>query len=295
MAAQLKTLVYLLVFAVFSGSCERVITIDLPNDPDILVVEGSIEPGKNPIVIVSRNRSIFNNFPTDLVALLDTFLIKDALVTISDGSVTVPLAFTINPVAYPYIYYTTTSLVGEIGKTYSLTVSAKGKTVKSTTSLSPPVPIDSTWFELNIFDSTEDSLGFAFLNFKDPDTTGNAYRLYAKRNSETEYFPVQGTIVDDEFINGRLVSFFTGQSTKPFGVQDTFIDQRFFYTLGDTVYLKFCSIGRKEYKFYSTFETAISTNGNPFSSPTLIKSNIEGGQGIWCGFSPYYDTLYIPK
>jgi hypothetical protein len=295
MVARLKCIVCLLAVVLLTASCERVITIDLPNDAESLVVEGSIEPGKNPIVIVSRNRSIFENFPSDLVAVLDTFIIKDANVTISDGSSTIPLVFTINPSTYPYVYYTTTSLVGEIGKTYTLTVSAKGKTVKSTTRLNPAVPIDSSWFELNIFDSTEDSLGFAFLNFKDPDTTGNAYRLYAKRNSESEYFPVQGTIVDDEFINGRLVSFFTGQSTKPFGAQDTFIRERFFYTLGDTVYLKFCSIGRSEYKFYSTFETAISTNGNPFSSPTLIKSNIEGGEGIWCGFSPYYDTLYIPK
>jgi len=108
-------------------------------------------------------------------------------------------------------------------------------------------------------------------------------------------FPVQGTIVDDEFINGRSVSFFSGQSDKPFAAQDTFINEDFFYRLGDTVFLKFSTIGRREYDFYTTFETAVNTNGNPFSSPTLVRTNVEGGLGIWCGFSPAYDTLYIPK
>jgi hypothetical protein len=74
-------------------------------------------------------------------------------------------------------------------------------------------------------------------------------------------------------------------------VQDTFIDQNFFYRLGDTIQIKFCSIGNREFEFYNTFEAALGTNGNPFASPIIIKSNIEGGLGVWCGQSYFSDTL----
>jgi hypothetical protein len=241
--------------------------------------------------LVSKNRGFFNNFPSDIVALLDTFILQDAVVSVSDGQITYPLNFIFNPLEYPFAYYTTNALVGEVGKTYSLTVQALGKTATARTTIPPPVPVDSLYFGLNVFDANEDSLGFLYATYKDPDTLGNAYRLYAKKSSETQYFPVNGAITNDDFINGKNVTFFSGQSNKPFAVQDTFIDQNFFYRLGDTIQIKFCSIGNREFEFYNTFEAALGTNGNPFASPIIIKSNIEGGLGVWCGQSYFSDTL----
>lgn len=272
-------------------SCEREIEIDLGESEETIVVEGIIEAGSNPRVLVSKNRGFFNDFPSDIVALLDTFILQDAVVTVSDGQISYPLSFVFNPLEYPFAYYTTNALVGEVGKTYFLTVQALGKTATARTTIPPPVPVDSLYFGLNVFDLNEDSLGFLYATYKDPDTLGNAYRLYAKKSSEIQYFPVNGAITNDEFINGRNVTFFSGQSNKPFAVQDTFIDQDFFYRLGDTIQIKFCSIGNREFEFYNTFEAALGTNGNPFASPIIIKSNIEGGLGVWCGQSYYSDTL----
>jgi hypothetical protein len=144
---------------------------------------------------------------------------------------------------------------------------------------------------LDPFNNEEDSLGVSYGQIMDPDTIGNAYRLFAKKNSETEYFPASGAHFNDDFTNGQRVVFFYGQGKRPFFASDTFVPREFFYKLGDTILLKFCSIGRNEELFFNTLDAATNSNGNPFSSPVIVKSNIEGGLGIWCGYSPAYDTI----
>ena len=168
---------------------------------------------------------------------------------------------------------------------------ADNKSVSAVTSIKPPVPIDSLYFGLNVFDVNEDSLGFIYMEFKDPDTIGNAYRIYAKKRMEPFFFSVEGTTFSDQFINGRNFSIFSGQSDKPFGIQDTFVPQEFFYKLGDTVDIRLASFDYNTYDFYNTLEAAAGGNGNPFSAPTIVKSNIEGGLGVWAGLSYTTQTV----
>ena len=290
----MKKWIYLTVVICTLGavqSCERVIDIDLPASEDLLVVEGSIEPGQTPKVLITRNRGFFNAFPTDLEAFITEFVVQDAVVTVSDGQTSEVLQFTVNPLSYPFVYYSGSMLKGEIGKTYALRIESGGKILTSYTRISGAVQLDSAWFGLNPFDSTEDSLGVSYGQITDPDTMGNAYRLFARKNSESSYFAVAGSQFNDDFVNGQAVVFFNGQSQQPFVSSDTFVPKSFFYTLGDTIFLKFCSIGRNELQFFNTLDAAVNSNGNPFASPTVVKTNIQGGLGIWCGYSPAYDTI----
>lgn len=294
MKARIQSLLSSLCLAILVfglSACEREIEIELEGTEPTIVVEGLIEADEHPRVLVTKNRGFFGDFPTDFAALLDTFILQDATVSITVDGTEYPLDFVVNPFQYPFAYYTTDAFVGEVGKSYFLRVQALGKTATASTKIPPAVPIDSLYFGLNVFNVDEDSLGFLYVVYTDPDTIGNAYRLYARRNSEAQFFPVEGAITNDQFINGRTVTFFSGQSEKPFAAQDTFIESQFFYTLGDTIYMKFCSIGSREFQFYNTFEAATGTNGNPFASPILIQSNVNGGLGLWCGQSFYLDTL----
>jgi hypothetical protein len=284
--------VCVIVFALgMMQACEREIDIELPNAEDLLVVEGSIETGEFPKVLITRNRGFFNEFPTDLTTFINEFVVTDAVVTVSDGTNSETLQFTIDPLNYPFVYYTGSNLKGEIGKSYTLTIVSGSKIITSRTQIPSAVPLDSTWFGLNPFNNEEDSLGVSYGQIIDPDTIGNAYRLFAKKNTETAYFPVSGAHFNDDFTNGQKVVFFNGQGKRPFFASDTFVPSDFFYKLGDTILLKFCSIGRKEELFFNTLDAATNSNGNPFSSPVIVKSNIEGGLGIWCGYSPAYDTI----
>jgi hypothetical protein len=280
---------FLLIFLVVA--CEREIQIDLPSSQNLIVVEGNIEAGKRPVILLTRNQGFFESFPTDLESFVEEFVIQDAEVKLSNGIITETLQFTLDFNNYPFFYYTGSLITGEVGKTYTLEIIAEGQTLTSSTTLPGSVPIDSAWFELNPFDVNEDSLGVSYLTIMDPDTFGNAYRLFAKRNSELQFFPVPGSSFNDDFVNGQRVTFFTGRSDEPFAATDTFVPNEFFYTLGDTMFFKFATMGRKEYDFYSTLDAAINSNGNPFASPTLVKSNINGGLGVWVGMSVSYDTV----
>lgn len=284
---------YMLAFLalIFIVACEREIEIELPGATDLIVVEGTIEEGKAPIILLTKNRGFFETFPTDLQTFVEDFVIQDADVILSDGVVEETLQFTLDITNYPFFYYTGSMIQGEVGKTYTLEIRANNQILTASTTIPSAVPLDSTWFGLNPFDVDEDSLGVSYLEIMDPDTFGNAYRLYAKRNSETNFGPVSGSSFNDDFVNGQKVIFFAGRGDEPFAATDTFVPNEFFYQLGDTMFMKLASIGRKEYEFYSTLEAAVNSNGNPFASPTLVQSNVAGGLGVWVGMSSSYDTV----
>ena len=69
-------------------------------------------------------------------------------------------------------------------------------------------------------------------------------------------------------------------------------DLRGYYTKNDTIFIRFCSIDYYSYRFYTTYETALGNNGNPFAAPVAILSNIDnGGLGVWSGLGATYDTI----
>ena len=77
----------LLVVLILVG-CEKNITVDLPTAPTKIVVQGSIEPGQPPLVILSYSQGYFD--PADYQALSSSY-VHDALVRVSNGVDTVTL------------------------------------------------------------------------------------------------------------------------------------------------------------------------------------------------------------
>lgn len=294
---RLKILYSIIILSIVSVlySCERDVEIDLPSDKSYLVVEGFIESGEPPRVLITRNRGFFQPNPTDLNDLINKFFVKDAIVEISDGEKTVQLYLIINLQKYPYAYYTTNQLKGENGKTYSLKVTAGGNTLKSSTQIPQPVKIDSLYFRLNIFDNQDDSLGFVFLRMTDPPVLGDGYRVYSKSNSVSDFFPIDNSEFNDQFINGLSIEFFNPKSISPLANRDSLKPVDRLYGDGDTAFIKLCAMGWKEVEFFRTLGVALNSNGNPFSSPTIVRSNIEGGLGVWYGMAASFDTLIIKK
>ncbi|MDP5075826.1 MAG: hypothetical protein NWP82_05020, partial [Flavobacteriales bacterium] len=68
--------------------CEKDITIDLPQAETKIVVQGSIEPGQPPIVILSYSSGYFD--PADANALVNSY-IQNAQVKMVHGTDTIPL------------------------------------------------------------------------------------------------------------------------------------------------------------------------------------------------------------
>src|SRR5688500_1912577 len=131
---------YLIPLSILS-SCEKEISVDdLPAPSEKIVVDGHIEPVQNPYVYLSKNAADFA--PTDFAAYKQ-YLIQDALVIITDGFTTDTLTEVIPSLGY---FYRADNMVGVAGRSYTITITALGKTVTATTTIPQPVALDSLWF-----------------------------------------------------------------------------------------------------------------------------------------------------
>lgn len=270
-------------------SCEKDITVDLPQAEEKIVVEGYIEVGKNAFVLISKTASYFA--PFDSASLLD-YGVKNATVIISNGTVTDTL-IQLSP-EYGYLYISQ-FMMGEIGKDYSLKIITEdGKELSSTTHIYPPIPLDSIWFKVQ---PDKDSLGYVWAHLTDPDTLGNVYRWFAKRIGEDDDFIAPlGSVFEDKFINGQSFDFAYNRGQLPNSTaEDDNNDEEGYFKYGDTIVVKFCATTMDAFEFWRAAETQSSNNGNPFSTTTYLESNITGGIGIFEGYSAAYDTVIAKK
>jgi hypothetical protein len=281
-----KFIFFFLTSALLS-SCERDITVELPEADQKIVVEGYIEPGEKAVVMLSKSAGFFD--PVDSASLI-SYLILNAFVTVSDGILTDTLVATIDTNYYIPLVYKSQTLIGQVGKTYSLTVIAEGKTVTAVTTIPQLIPLDSVWYKVQ---EGRDSLGYAWAHLTDPDSIGNCYRWFAKRLGKDERFlPPPGSVFEDKFINGKSFDFAYNRGTEPNSdAEDDNNAARGFFKTGDTIVVKFCSIDRDHFEFWRKADQQINSNGNPFGAPSPIPSNINGGLGIWGGYASTYDTI----
>ncbi len=287
-------------FIIVLASCEKEVHINLGSTPDRVVVQGQIETGQPPYVVLTSTISFFSN--VDLGTLEKSFLHK-ANIKVSDGSKTVTLreySLDTGTSNKYYVYSIDTSnlianfMVGQVGKSYSLTVTYNGQTYSSVTTVPRPKGVDTMWFAPPEFQGrkTPDSAMQLFVNYTDPDTPGNYVRYFTQRNSG-QFFPVG--IFSDEVVNGKKVSnigLFAGYDN---GTKVNGDSLRYFYP-GDSVTLKWCEIDKAVYNFWNSYDFAINSVGNPFSSPINLVTNISnGGLGVWAGYGSAITTLVVPR
>lgn len=115
-----KLLIFLplIIVAYLASSCRE--DIELVGNDTQLVVEGWIEDGNFPIVLLTKSfaPNKDNLSENDLLK----YLIRWAKVTVSDGDESVVLTGKFDSRYFPPYIYTTTHLRGQAGKTYTLTV-----------------------------------------------------------------------------------------------------------------------------------------------------------------------------
>ena len=69
-----------------------------------------------------------------------------------------------------------------------------------------------------------------------------------------------------------------------------------YFKRGDTITMKLCNIDRATYTFWSTWEYAFQSIGNPFGQPNTIIGNISNGAlGAFYGYGAAFKTLIVPK
>jgi hypothetical protein len=314
---EFRILIVLVACCSILSSCTKEVKIDIPGYEEKVVIDGRIETGMPPIVLISKTQDIYS--PTTLDAFLNSFQ-SGAVVTVSDGTTTVVLdeicsdnlppgteamaaALFGIPEAelanYHLCAYSSfnTAIFGQVGKTYSLKVVLNGETFTSVTQIVNPTPLNSVFWVQD--PDANPGYGYSWANLSDPVGQYDAYLWEVKRinlvngatkdpNFKTTFSPV----INDEFFNGQTFNFYY---ENPFTWDDDTIasKDKGYYKQGDSVVIKFSKMDADVYEFLEKKYMQLQTAGNPFASPTTIPTNIQGGAlGLWAGYSPSFDTLY---
>ena len=256
--------ILLISIGLISG-CQKDVSVKLPNYDEKIVVDGKIETGLPPLIILSTTKDIFSNNSQD--ALFGDY-ISDALIIISDGTISDTLEticsdeipkefqdigyalFGIPPSLmskYHICAYSTLNpaFFGQTGKSYSVEIQYKGKKYSASTSIVEPTFLDSVYWKPE----------------KKNDMYGVSFEFY--------------------YENPRTFR----DSTIP-------EELRGLYKKNDTVIVKFSSIDKSTYNFLQKKFLQVNNGTNPFSIPINIPANISGGAlGYFGGYATTYYTL----
>ena len=238
-----------------------------------LVVEGWIENGGNPVVMVSESIGIATGREMDSKGILD-HIAKWAKVSISDGTRTEILTGIPDTEYFPPYIYTTSAITGEVGKTYTLKVEYKDYKVEASTKIPDPVPIDKVYVQ-----AVTDTTASVRVCFTDPPQTGQFYKIFTKtEGKDSHYHPSAMTNISDESLNGYTEVFV--YSTQR--LMD-YIDMPNIHT-GDVLWIKLCSTDRKTFEYWNNFEIMLASNAFSMFFENDLESNLDGALGYWAGY-----------
>ncbi|MCJ8163595.1 DUF4249 domain-containing protein [Pontibacter sp. E15-1] len=303
-------ILYLLAVLLLLAGCEQDLTIDLPEGQEKLVVEGHIEQGAPPVVVLTRSVPVFSEIS---LATLEKSFVHGAAVTVTAGGRSYPLeevpsaAFSEKlkevvsvqlgiPAAqlggnsgFLFYVYTTDALEGALGERYGLEIRFEGQTLTASTTIPQLNPLDSLWI---VPHPTQDSLKTLYYRYTDPDTLGNSVRYFTKRNSESFFPGLFSSVFNDELVNGKSISFPLDRG-EPKGQAEVDLDLYSYFGLGDTVTIRWAALDLPHYRFWYSLENEQNSNGSPIGTPNITQSNIQGGLGVWGGYGVTYHKIFI--
>ncbi len=279
------------------AGCEKNVTIQPDGQKPILAVEAQIENGQAPYVALTTSMNYFSEIDP---AALSASYVHIAKVTINDGTRNYTLQeYPVTVGGNKFYYYSTnqlspsTSLYGNLGYRYTLTIETGGKTYTSVTTI-PQLKkrIDSLWWKTAPF-QPDSSKVVLMAKITDPPGFGN-YIRYFTRVGQQDFVPGYNSVFDDQIIDGKTYDIQVNQGvSKNTRLQR---DDYGFFKRGDTVTVKHTNIDKATFDFWRTWEFSYQSIGNPFSSPGKVIGNISNGAlGAFCGYAVEYRTLIIPK
>lgn len=305
-------LIYAFLLATLITSCEEPFDPPFAGDRDEVVIEAYIEysPDRDVPTYVILSRS-FPFIGTIDESFASEIYIKDANVSVDDGDKVVslnriciedlPQAFReelkreLGVDSFFFNFCLFADVVGDLniepGREYRLEVEAEGKILHATATIPRPVPLDSLWAS-PVPDANADTLKQLTLRLTDP--PGPDFYRYLTSVNDGPLLPPITSVTDDKIFDGQ--SFDVNiLKAEPRGTD--FDPETFgYFRTGDRVVLKWCTLERNHFRFWETLEYGRNNQG-PFSSYTIVESNIqgEGGLGVFGAQSCFYYEISIPE
>lgn len=308
----MKTLLYIFPLLIILLACRKEVDVNLPEFKQKVVVEGRIEPNMPPIFLLSKTQAIYDE--TSLQTYFNS-LIMDARVFVSDGSTEIELQLfcsnnlppgTLEIISdligiptdileqTPFCAYSSLDPLsfGVASKTYTCRIEYGNQVFFGSTHLFPPKALDSLfWKEI----PEKPNYGYSHGTYTDDPATYDAYMWEVKRlnvaYNDKVYKKPLTAVFEDIYTNGDTYSFY---QPNPFNYIDYDGPEEGYglFQRGDTVVIRLSKIDKGTFDFENSRIMQLFSNGNPFSSPLNVKSNLTGGcLGLFGAYGVHYDTL----
>lgn len=258
----------------------------LPESRPQVVVEGWIEHRGFPVVMVTTTVPVTESIKN--INDLKDHVVNWAKVTVSDGKNEVVLFGQKNDDYFPPYIYTTTAIRGEAGRTYTLKVEYSNRTVVAKTTIPEPKPLE--YIKVAKAES-KDSLFYLIGGINDDPRTKDYYKVFTKvRNKDSVYVSSFMGLTDDVILGENKTEIPINNGTGKIDEQMTA-----YFTANDFIQVRFCTLDKEAWMYWSDFEELQSLTTNPFFPvSTEIRSNVKGGLGYWAGYGSSYYNVSIP-
>ena len=322
----MKKIIYIFFLFIFFA-CEKEIQLDIPSAGKEIVVQAMIQEGYPPVVQLTWSDSYFATIDSNSY---NNMFVKGAEVTIynQDRTDSVILAeIDLLNTKYSTVIYTDSNInfnanppfsnfndFCKEGSSYHLKVIFENDTLTATTSIPNATPLDSIWF---VPDEIYPEYGDFYIWYDDPDTMGNNVMFEHKRlahfslkkkvsRSDDVFIKAFGAVRNDiEGLNGEaFVSFFERGRSSNFtttgftdhkasfaNFQSAYYNDTVGEVFADTVLFRFSQLDKASFEFWRSVIAQDLMNGNPFAEPINLKSNINGGLGVFEGKAAVYYKL----
>jgi len=293
----MNKILYAVLLITVLSACEKDINFDLKDAASLLVVDANIENNQPPVVILSKSLNFYSTLDP---ALLFKSFVRNAAVTISNGMLTHKLKEYGQQVtgADSLFYYSidaenlATAFTGQLNTRYTLSIKVEGKEYNASTTIPGLAKrLDSIWWKPAPF-SDDTNKVILMLKATDPPGLGNYIRYFTSKNN-SPFLPGENSVFDDQVIDNTTYEI----EVEPGNNRNNRIPSNDnFFKRGDTVTLKIANIDKPSFTFWSTWEFAFQSIGNPFAQPNKVIGNISNGAlGAFYGYASSSKTLAIPK
>jgi len=315
---------YLFVICLMFFSCQEEVTLDLPQADNKLVVEGAIESGYPPYVILTKNQGYFdpidsNTYTNLFVNNVDSIKVwyysyaGEKIIKILEqitGFDSLPPIYT----DLSYLSNTNNYEFSQEGRTYYLEIKWNNQIITAETTIPDATPLDCLWVEKS---ETANKVYKCDIRavYSDPIDIQNNILIRSKR---LQHYEREDTLkceikdnpdltlklVDagaDVLINGEKFETYFPRPRDggfPNGKYNSKYNKRcqndsILKFPEDIVLIKFCQIDEPSMRFWRGLVRQAGTNGNPFSEPMNLVSNINNGLGVWTGYGSIYYKVPI--
>ena len=258
----MKNIVIAAVIALGLFACEETVYLDLGRSDSKVIIEGQVTNHSGyQYVRITRSSGFYETGASPVIT--------DATVIVSDDAGN-EVTFVHNPGNFADsagYYLPEVPFIGEIGRTYKLSVTADGTLYEAEDKLLPVTNIDSLGSRISV-DEQKDPKDYGkfyevLLFAKEPQNTTDYYLFKFYRNDSLKFYSDTDIYYADDEVLGENID----------GVPSPI-----YYAPGDIARVEMYSLSRNGYVFYNDLQSLLNNDGGLFGQPpSNSRTNLSNG------------------